>query len=187
MNLVYSPRLLDSFCLLCRALGCVFMLSACQTTPKAPDTPAQPKAAVEAKSLDAKSLEEIQKDLGMKRRHGDLGLAEKAFDPCPYGLAQSCTSKYFVVLQLQLHCRDSEGTVNEVPATLTPIANSNVQWSLGGQNGTVRTDRDGMANFILVSDAPVRGKRLIIKKGANYLGVSVSQASNLILPQDWCG
>lgn len=133
-----------------------------------------------------KNVGTLQAQLGMNRQPNDLGYREKSFNPCNYGLDENCDSQYLTVVNFQLLCRDSEGTVSAVP-TLKPIVHPRITWSLAGQNGSTPTDRNGYGNLAVVSSRPLRGHRLVLRKGAHYVGVSVNEVNKLVLPVNWCG
>lgn len=127
----------------------------------------------------------LQSQLGLNRAPSDLGFTEKAFSPCAYGISSNCDFQYMTVVHFQLLCRDSEGTVSAVPVDLTPIVSPNILWSVAGQSGGTPTDRNGYGHFSVITPSPLRG-RLILRKGTQYVGVSVNEVSKLVLPRNWC-
>lgn len=180
--------MLLTFCML-------LILSACGTAPVR-ETPPEDDDFVRATKSRGGSpppqfnnVGALQDQLGMNRRPSDLGYSEKSFNPCSYGMSQDaggCDAQYLTVVNFQLLCRDTEGTVSSVPVSLTPIVSPQIGWSLGGQNGGTPTDRNGYGHFAVVSSKPLRGRRLILRKGANYVGVTVSEINKLVLPKNWC-
>lgn len=133
-----------------------------------------------------RSAENIESQLGMKRSPSDLGYAERSFNPCNYGPSDTCTFKYMTVVHFQLLCRDTEGTVSEIPKYLSPINHPNILWTLAGQSGGLPTDRNGYGSLKLITDNTTRGKRLVLKKGTHYVGLDVSEATKIVLPKNWC-
>ncbi len=119
----------------------------------------------------------------MRRSVEDLGFAEKQFKDCNGG---PCRSQFFSVVHFQLLCRDSEGTVSTAPLTLTPLTSDRVTWQLGKFNGGTHTDRNGFGQFTLVSDRSNRGQRLILRIGKQFMGLTVSEVSKVVLPQNFC-
>ncbi len=134
-----------------------------------------------------KGISTLQSQLGMNRQPTDLGFTDRAFNPCSYGLSESCNNQYLTVVNFQLLCRDTEGTVSAVPIALTPIVYPQILWSLAGQSGGTATDRNGYGHFTVISQRPLRGHRLVLRKGPNYVGVTVTEVTKLVLPKNWCG
>jgi len=122
----------------------------------------------------------------MRRAAHDLGFAEKKFSACDNSAGGLCKPQYFSVVHFQLLCRDSEGTVSNVPVHLTPLTSGRVKWQLGGLAGDTRTDAQGFGQFTLVSERPTRGQRLILRIGKQFMGFTVSDVSKVVLPQNFC-
>lgn len=164
------------FCLL--LLG----LSACTSNPPQSSLPSPYEIGGGNTSVDLISA------LNMNRDADDLGFAEKSFDPCRYGLDKSgaCQSRYLTVVHFQLLCRDSEGTVSEIPVNVQPIVANRVHWKLAGLSGQTRTDSQGFGSFSLVSSQSTRGKRLILEIGPQFVGFTVSEVTKIILPSNFC-
>jgi len=91
------------------------------------------------------------------------------------------------VVHFQLMCRDSEGTVSSVPVSLRPIVSPYITWSVGSQSGVTKTDRSGYGQFTFISGNTVKDRRLILRKGAHYVGLTVSEITKVVLPKNWCG
>jgi len=170
-------------------------LTACTTTPgEAPsedigdaDFERATKTRTGSPPPVFKNVGVLKSQLGMDRRPSDLGYREKSFNPCEYGMSQECTDQYLTVINFQLLCRDSEGTVSSIPISPKPIVYPTISWSVGGQNGVTPTDRNGYGHLAVVSPRPLREKRLVLRKGPHYVGVSVSDINKLVLPRNWCG
>jgi hypothetical protein len=188
-----SPSLLQILTLVLSAV----LLSACGSMSKEYDEPAEydeygDNVQVIRKRKGSKdqpvvrSVGALQARLGMNRKPSDLGYSERAFNPCHYGMSDQCSEQYLTVIHFQLLCRDSEGTVSVAPVT-TPIASPQISWSVAGQTGGAPTDRNGYGRLTVVSERPIRENRLIIRKGPNYVGVSVGDISKIVLPKNWCG
>lgn len=159
----------------------ISFLNACTTTPKQtedglPAGNAEPPRAVYQAPL--------QDRLGMRRAIEDLGFVEKQFKSCEQ--SGVCRPQYFSVVHFQLLCRDSEGTVSNVPLHLTPLTSDRVLWQLGPLNGGTRTDARGFGQFTVVSERPTRGQRLILRIGKQFMGFTVSEVSKVVLPQNFC-
>lgn len=157
----------------------VLLLSACTSIPKSPTEPSILEQAPPTESV-------LQSRLGMIRPASDLGFQEKSFDPCLFGVSRQCGAKFLSVIHFQLLCRDSEGTVSEVPLSLRPINSPKITWQVGPRSGTTQTDIEGFGQVALVNDGSVRNKRLILRMGKQFVGVTASEINKLVLPQNWC-
>ncbi len=167
----------------------ILLLSACTTTSRdvmvdyvPPPTPEEISAKKSVGVL------QIQSQLGMNRAPADLGFAEKLFNPCTYGIpGEGCEQRVMNVVHFQLMCRDSEGTVSVVPVGLKPIVSPRITWSVGAQSGLTKTDHNGYGQFSFISGNRVSEKRLILRKGPHYVGLTVSEITKIVLPKNWCG
>ncbi|HMN67133.1 MAG TPA: hypothetical protein PKC28_01210 [Bdellovibrionales bacterium] len=130
----------------------------------------------------------LQSRLGMNRMASDLGFAEKRFNSCQYGdTTDACGTRHFTVIHFQLLCRDSEGTVQNAPVHLTPLKSENVLWKIGGLTGPTRTDLEGYGQFTVLSDKSVRGQRLMLRIGKQFMGFTASEVTKVVLPRNFCG
>lgn len=167
-------------------------LTGCSSVPTTDDARAEwsysadPANSKTALPRPGAAIGGLQSQLGLNRAPSDLGFSEKAFNPCIYGISSSCDAQYMTVVHFQLLCRDTEGTVSAVPIALTPIVSSNILWSVAGQSGGTPTDRNGYGHFSVITPSPLRGQRLILRNGRQYVGVSVNEVSKLVLPKNWC-
>jgi hypothetical protein len=158
-------------------IALILFVSACSTAPQSPETGDDEVPPV---------LRQVplQDRLGMRRAVEDLGYAEKQFKDCARDGV--CRPQYFSVVHFQLLCRDSEGTVSNVPLHLTPLTSDRVRWQLGGLNGGTRTDHNGFGQFTFVSERSARGQRLILRIGKQFMGFTVSEVTKVVLPQNFC-
>lgn len=161
--------------IICAILILVFT-SACQTARK-PEPEIEPAPPTEV---------QLQDKLGMRRSADDLGFAEKSFNSCDQNTGTPCRNQFFTVVHFQLLCRDSEGTVSNVPIELTPLHSDRVNWKLGSQNGNTRTDDQGYGQFYMVSDRSTRGQRLTLRIGKQFLGFTASDLTKVVLPKNFC-
>ncbi|MBX3022694.1 MAG: hypothetical protein KF799_13560 [Bdellovibrionales bacterium] len=155
-------------------------LTGCRTTPEmVPDPKIQTPMA--------DPHEGLKTALGMYRSPGDLGFAEKSFNPCSFGLSGGqCKNQYFSVVHFQLLCRDSEGSVSSAPIALQPIVAGNVKWKVGNQSGGTQTDSQGFGQFTMMSPRSARGQRLTLRIGPQFVAFTVSEVSKIILPKNFC-
>ncbi|MGE4133735.1 MAG: hypothetical protein AB7F86_19010 [Bdellovibrionales bacterium] len=160
------------------------MISACSTTPKAPEPAPEPVAAPSVSLQEM--MDAAESKLRMIRGASDLGHEEKLFNPCTLGISNhGCDSRYLTVVHFQLVCRDSEGTISHVPET-KPITSRNISWTLAGQKGHTATDVNGFGQIKLLTNRSARGKRLILRRGSQFVGLTASEVSKIVLPKNWC-
>ena len=170
------------------------IMAGCASTPEPEPTPptAPPKAARKAKPKPVAVFNDpnanITNALGMGRSPADLGFREKAFDPCRFGLSApgACQPQVLTVVHFQLLCRDSEGTVSEVPSRLMPIVAKQVTWQIGPQTGNTQTDRRGYGQFTAVSPRSIRNQRLLLRIGPQFVAVTTSEVNKIVLPVNFC-
>jgi hypothetical protein len=138
-------------------------------------------------NLDIVSL---RNHLGLKRSQTDLGYAEKSFDGCKlgfYGEDGKCGPRYLTVVNFRLMCRDSEGTVETVVRDLTPVVTNEVKWKVSTDfNGITRTDSSGYGTLQVVTSKTLRGQRLVLTVGNQFLGLPVSEITQVVVPVYWC-
>lgn len=136
---------------------------------------------------DTNVYEGLRSRLGLDRPLEDLGFVEQRFNTCDYNLtpAEGCKDQYISVIHFQLLCRESEGTIQDVPDVF-PVASSQVNFKLGRVSGGTSTDANGYGRVTVVSDHSYRNERLILRIGKQFMGVTVSEINRLILPQNWC-
>lgn len=134
----------------------------------------------------------LQRAMGMEIPMEKLGYREKAFDTCQagygYSTTHNCHREYMVVINIQLQCRDSEGTVaNGVTnADLTAIANRPVRWNMKPNQGVTTTDSDGFAQIMTVSARSPRTERLKIAVGNEFLYMRANEITRVVTPRPWC-
>lgn len=122
----------------------------------------------------------------------ELGYRERKFNTCEvnsgYASSANCRQRVFILLQFQLLCRESEGTVSEVimPNDLRPIANQRVRWSMKGLFGEAYTDERGVGKIMTVSKESQKLQRLRLGLGEDFLAVRAGEIHQLITPGNWC-
>ncbi len=169
----------------------ILFISACTTTTRPPtegipEYDSRPGPAPESGfKLD---LRQLQSKLGMQRSIGELGFTEKRFNSCESGFKTpgNCRPQIFSVVHFRLLCRDSEGTVQDVPVELTPLTSDKVTWKIGAYAGNTQTDSQGFGQFLVLSERTVRGQRLMLRIGRQFMGFTVSEVSKVILPKNFC-
>jgi hypothetical protein len=170
------------------SVSLLVLLSGCASEPVyLPMTPLPGPTTTTSLPANKDPNANLESRLGMVRAQNDLGFSEKKFNPCEYGLSESrqCGANYLTVVQFQLLCRDSEGTIQEVPQTY-PIHAPELRWKLAGRTGGTATDARGYGRFTVLGDHTLRGQRLILYKGSKFVSVTVSDLTKIVLPKPWC-
>lgn len=174
------------------------LLAACSSTPDRMVLPrpegqppeAQPRRPVsESGARPAVDLDQLQAALGLARGAKDLGYVEKIFDGCRMGVKGedgSCGSRYFAVVNFRLVCRDTEGTTEAIVTNVRPVITDSVRWKVAGLAGVTHTDDNGYGSVQLVGLKPARGQRLVLTVGRQFLGLEISQVSQIVVPVYWC-
>src|SRR5689334_12754734 len=102
-------------------------------------------------SANAASITDVQQQLGMNRSVMDLGMEEKQFDSCTTPIKDGmgkCGPRYMAVLNFQIVCRDSEGTVSEVVTNFRPLVSDHIEYQLAGGRGVLKTDSNGYSQLL---------------------------------------
>lgn len=166
-------------------------LSGCSTIrkPSLPETPPTAGEYFPPKIIldQLPKPEDLQARLSMMRDRSDLGLEERSFDPCDFGVDRrsGCPTHRLGVLYFQLMCRESTGTIQSIPKVY-PVARQNLRWSIGARSGVIRTDDNGYSQLRIITRNSVGPQRLIIRMGRQYMGVRMEDVSRLVLPHEWC-
>ena len=184
-------------------LFAVFAFYSCTTAPvlHRPTPPLSPRptpevvnpvnggAESEVENIDMDGLRNFLK---LNRKFSRLGYAEKVFNTCEVGYGFSsthrCRTKTFVVLQFQLMCRDSEGTVTEAltPDDLRAISNQSVKWTLKNLAGKLITDSEGFGQLVTLSNQSQRYERLKLTVRNDFLFMKAGELTQMITPKSWC-
>lgn len=170
--------------------------TACTTAPKS-ETPLireKPAAPVESAPGAGSTIDYVglQRSLGMEIPSDKLGYKEKSFDTCQAGYGYSsthnCHKEYMVVINFQLQCRDSVGTVAEgvTNADLTAISNRPVRWNLKPNQGETNTDSEGYAQIMTVATRSPKTERLKIAVGNEFLYMRANEITRVVTPRPWC-
>lgn len=167
------------------ALSLMLILSACTSTPKDADQ-AEPVKTPSERPISLSPSQMLSR-LGMVRDLEQLGFQEQGFNPCQFGGGHpgSCDQQYVSIVHFQLLCRESEGTIQEIPQ-LFPITSANIEWKVAGQSGGTSTNEEGYGRVSLISRRPVRGLRLTLKRGAQFVAFTISEIGKVVLPSSWC-
>ena len=151
--------------------------------------PTVPREVSGKRAAGLTDLNQLQIELGMDRRANDLGFSEKNFDSCSLRTRSEdgeCGARHFSVVYFRLQCRDTEETTSAVATNFRPVVSDRVQWKLGTLIGFTRTDSAGYGQIKVMRPESARGQRLVLIVGKQFLGLDVSEVSQIIVPNYWC-
>lgn len=158
--------------------------------PQTPTTPVAPPALQpSAPVIDYVGL---QQSLGLDRDARNLGFSEKSFNTCLVGHgfsdSEDCRRLYMVVINFQLLCRYSEGTISRALSSLDmqPISSRSVNWNLRTENGSIYTDSDGFGQIRSTSEASGKQQRLKLAVGNDFLYMRATDITRVVTPSPWC-
>ena len=164
-------------------------LSACRSIPPQPvvepPVPIEPPYPAVPMRIE---MNELKTQLGLEREAQQLGFLEKNYDGCRMALPgdeKMCGQRFFSTVHFRLLCRDTVGTTERVPSSLTPLR-GRMQWRLNGKRGQIRTDKDGYGQMQMVSKSPSKEKQFILVIGQKFLGVEAGEVSQIVVPRNWC-
>ncbi len=183
-------------------LVCALFLSACASTPE--EDPAEREEVLFPELRNKRPYQRdqapaeiidydgLQRSLGLSRGLSEYGYQEKDFATCDVGYGYSsthrCRKNIFVVIQIQLLCRDSEGTVSTTLRydDMTPLTNRSISWELAGDRGTLTLDGQGRGQIRSIFAATPREKRLKISTQNDFLYMQAGAIRRVVTPQKWC-
>lgn len=169
------------------------LLIACSSKEKVKEAPISTQPQSDNKIV-TESVDEIalQRALGLELPIERLGYAEKKFNTCEVGYGYSnvnnCRERYFVVIQYQMLCRDSEGTVSEVINSHDLIKNVSrtLRWDLKDFKGTTTTDGLGYSQIRLIADKSQKQQRFKLTIEDDFLYLRAGEVNKIITPRPWC-
>lgn len=177
-------------------------LSACASTPEEDSTQQDEvlfpelrnKRPYEREQAPAEIIDYdgLQRSLGLSRGLSDYGYQEKDFATCDVGYGYSsthrCRKNLFVVIQIQLLCRDSEGTVSTTLRydDMTPLTNRTIRWEFAGDRGSLVLDGQGRGQIRSIFASTPREKRLKIATQNDFLYMQAGAIRRVITPKNWC-
>lgn len=166
-------------------IGCLLLIS-CNSKQKANKDSG---SAIASESVDEVAL---QRFLGLETPIERLGYAEKKFNTCNVGYGYSkvnnCRDCYFVVIQFQMLCRNSEGTVSEVVQSSDLIKNANrsLRWDLKNFKGSTATDEKGYSQIRMIAPQSQRQQRLKLTLEKDFLYLRAGEVNKIVTPLPWC-
>lgn len=133
------------------------------------------------------TIAQIKERLKLVREVQDLGFDEKTFNACDLGLkAEDCTNEFLTVIHFQLVCRESEGTVSEVPTDLIPIQSDAISWKLGDATGVTQSDAQGFGKVEVRRPVSSATSRLRLTIEDRFVATPARETTRIVVPQDWC-
>jgi hypothetical protein len=134
----------------------------------------------------------LGQSLGMNIPVENLGYHEKQFNSCRVGYGsssnQNCQPLFFVVVNYQLLCRQSSGTVSVTIQSdeLPPVRDQRITWNLHSQKGHHQTNEEGFGQLQGVFPISQRHQRLKISTGTDFLYAKAGDLKQALTPKDWC-
>jgi hypothetical protein len=134
-------------------------------------------------------LQDLRGPLGLSTQ--ELGFFEKPINSCSlpreYRTNSNCESKYFTLINFQVMCRDSVGTVESVSEdAMTPMISRNITWLLGKIRGKTYTDQNGYGNIVALTSVSSKERTFILKVKNLALGLSAGEVRRIVVPKNWC-
>lgn len=191
-------------------LASSLILSACAHEPVAPPAPpeekkelflwqpelkksAPPKAdqkiapAENNAEVERIDLEVVERKLNLSDKFYKLGFHEMSFDPCQFGYqVKNCEKRLFTIINFQVVCRDSEGTVQHTNHILTPFAHKSLHMKVGIHVDDSQTDEKGYGQIKFISKTTAKEARFILSSPPFSLGLHADDAKKIMVPGDWC-
>lgn len=130
--------------------------------------------------------------LGLNHPKQDLGYFEKTFETCDagygYSASNNCRREFFVAINFQILCRDSEGTVSVAIARheMKPLSGRAVKWAMRGASETMRLDGEGYGRIYRTFSRSQRAERLKLAADNDFVYVRAGEAKRLVVPRNWC-
>jgi hypothetical protein len=132
-------------------------------------------------------LDELERKLNLPREFDQLGYHERKFNACLLGFRKNnCVPELFVMINFQVVCRDSNGTVEHVSTELIPFANKNLALKVGNKRQTAVTDAEGYSQMRFIAKSTARGERFFLNSPPNSMMLRAGEISKVVAPNDWC-
>lgn len=171
----------------------IVVLGACTTmTSKEAPNDFQTQALDQTQDQENESIDlpRLQTFLNMDRDPEDLGYEEKSFNSCAVGFgfssSRNCRQLYFIVINFQLQCRDSNGTESSTSYAVRPIVSNHVKWSIGSERGFTSTNGDGFGQIRWISSTSPNQRKLRLTNNKNFLILTASDVRRIVTPRSWC-
>ena len=171
---------------------CIIGLAGCATTSTPTVSDSSEDEPIVSKVKEYIDYDKLQSNLNMKYPRKKLGFFEKRFNTCKAGAGfvenTNCRKRRLAVVNFQLVCRDSTGTVEEAITDyeLVPVVSTRINWKLGYFSGRTHTDLDGYGKIRQVTPGSSKGQGLQLRIGKNALRLEVDGVRRIVVPKDWC-
>lgn len=127
-------------------------------------------------------------ELNLNPPISSLGYKEKSFNTCQIKSNQSetpfCQRLYLGVVNFQVMCRQSTGTVQKV--NLVPLHSQSLRWKSAGKRGRTQTNPKGYGQVSFISKYSSLRGHLYLYLGSKIARKRFHDQWKLILPKSWC-
>lgn len=158
-------------------VGFFLTLTGCISSPRIPEGP------------QAVSNEELHALLGLSEEVYDLGFKQHRYNPCDVGVkpleAGRCASEYYSTVHIQLLCRKTSGTIQEVGPEYA-LYDSELRWKVDDLTGEASLDEDGFGLIRMRTKHSPRKKRIRIISGNDFLVMRIADIKKVLVPAAWC-
>lgn len=168
------------------------LMTACTSTPTKKESPAITAPVNEASFVERPDMNALQSYLNLDRGYDVLGYTEKSFNTCDtgygYSRASNCRNLYYIVLQIRLLCRDTEGTISTIltDQDVQPIAGKSIRWGMRNLSGSMMTDGEGYGQIRVIAPMSLRRERVKITSANDFLYMRANEITKVITPRPWC-
>ena len=119
---------------------------------------------------------------------GPLGYKEVSFNSCSvkanHSLDPRCAPMFFSRLHLELYCRRTNAQGHFL--TSVPLGAKVLGWRAGGRRGAFKTNSQGEADFVWVSNSRSSYQMMRMNLGPHVLKKRLKDNWKIILPESWC-
>ena len=171
----------------------MLVLSSCATQQAFSPSPSPPMQTPTQNTPNSNiDFDGLQHYLGFDSRTDELGYGERYFNTCQIGFGYSsvenCHIAFFVQVNFQLLCRDSEGTISTSLkiSEQRPLSGRHVKWKLEKYRGTVELDESGKGQLHLISARSLKEERLKITVGNDFVMQIAGETDRVLTPRGWC-
>lgn len=173
----------------------ILVLSACTTAQKTDletSTPGQKPSASSGGDEENIDYEQIKHSLGLSHKLEQLGYSERAFNTCEMGFGfsrtQNCRTEIMAVINFQLLCRDSQGTISTALTRedMQPLSGRTINWSLHKKNGSAVLNHDGHGQILMSFRSSPRNQRLKLSANNDALYLRANEIKRIVTPSNWC-
>ena len=105
-----------------------------------------------------------------------------------YSAVEDCRTAFFIQVNFQLLCRESEGTVSTSinMSDQRPLSGRHVKWKLEKYKGSVELDDSGRGQLRLISVRSLKEERLRLTVGNDFVMQLAGEVDRILTPRSWC-